>query len=156
MARGVLDHRHRRESDNRDQQVEAENRDHDEADALGNRARRVLGLLGHVGDRLDAGVGDHPDRDTEREVAPSRGDAEVDIVDQDLRAEDQHEADADKHNLRSEIGDGEDQVEFRRLLGAADVDQGKGEDQNRAANDIARAIAEPRPEDCQVMRHEEG
>ena len=50
----------------------------------------------------------------------------MDVVDQDLRAEDQDEADPDQDDLGREVGDGEDQVEFRRLLGAADVDQRRG------------------------------
>ena len=152
----VLDHRHRREGDDRDQQVEGKDRDHHQADAARDRFGRVLGLLGHVGDRLDAGVGDHPDRDAEREVAPGRGDAEVDVVDQDLRAEDEDEADPDQHDLGRKVGDGEDQVELRRLLGAADVDQGEGDDQHRAADDVAGAIPKPGPEHRQVVRHEEG
>ena len=156
VAGGVLGDRHRRERDDRDQQVEAEHGGDGEADAAGDRAGRVLGLLGHVGDRLDPGVGDHPDRDPEREVAPGRGDAEVDVVDQDLRAEDQDQADPDQHDLGGEVGDGEDQVQFRRLLGAADVDQGEGDDQRRAADDVAGAAAQPGPEDGQVVGHEEG
>ena len=156
VAGGVLGDRHRRERDDRDQQVEAEHGGDGEADAARDRPGRVLGLLGHVGDRLDPGVGDHPDRDPEREVAPGRGDAEVDVVDQDLRAEDQDEPDPDQHDLGGEVGDGEDQVQFRRLLGAADVDQGEADDQRRAADDVAGAAAQPGPEDGQVVGHEEG
>ena len=126
VAGGVLDDRHRRERDDRDQQVEAEHGDHGEADAARDRPRRVAGLLGHVRDRLDPGVGDHPDRDAEREVAPGRGDAEVDVVDQDLRAEDEDDADPDQDDLGREVGDREDQVELRRLLRAADVEQRRG------------------------------
>ena len=156
VAGGVLGDRHRREGDDRDQQVEAEDGGDGEADAARDRPRRVFGLLGHVGDRLDPGVGDHPDRDPEHEVTPGRGDAEVDVVDQDLRAEDQDEADPDQDHLGGEVGDGEDEVQFRRLLGAADVDQGEGDDQHRAADDVAGAAAQPGPEDRQVVGHEEG
>ena len=156
MAGGVLGDRHRRERDDRDQQVEAEHRGDDEPGGPRDRLRGVLGLLGHVGDRLDPGVGDHPDRDPEREVAPGRGDAEVDVVDQDLRAEHQDDADPDQHDLGGEVGDREDQVEFRRLLGAADVDQGEGADQHRAGDHVARRVPERLPEDVQVMGHEVG
>ncbi len=152
----VVDDRHRREGDDRDQQVEAEHRDDDAADAAGDRPRRVLGLLGHVRDRLDPGVGDHPDRDAEREVAPGRGDAEVDVVDQDLRAEHEDDPDADQDHLGAEVGDRQDQVEFRGLLGAADVERGEADDERGAADDVPRAVAEPGPEDGQVVGHEEG
>ena len=83
VAGGVLGDRHRRERDHRDEEVEAEHRGDGDPDAARDRFRRVDRLLGHVRDRLDPGVGDHPDRDPEREVAPGRGDPEVDVVDQD-------------------------------------------------------------------------
>jgi hypothetical protein len=36
----------------------------------------------------------------------------VDVVDQDLRAEDEEEAEHDQRRLGGEIGDGEDEVEL--------------------------------------------
>ena len=50
-------------------------------------------LLRHVRDRLDPRVGDHPDRDPEQEVAPRRRGAEVHLVDEQLRVEDEEQAD---------------------------------------------------------------
>ncbi len=156
VAGGVVGDRHRREGDHRDQQVEAEHREDDEADAARDRPRGVLRLLGHVGDRLDPGVGDHPDRDPEREVAPGRGDAEMDVVDQHLGAEDEEQPDQDEHHLGREVGDRQDQVEFGRLLRAVHVERGEAGDQDRAADDVSRAVPERVPEDRQVVGDEEG
>ena len=151
-----MDDRHRRQRDDRDQQVEAEHRGDDEAGGFGDRFGRFLGLLGHVRDRLDAGVGDHRDRDPEGEFAPTRRYAEVDVVDQDVRAEHEDDADPDQHDLGGEVGDREDEVEFRGLLGAADVERGEADDQRRAADHVAGAVPERGPEDGQVVGHEEG
>ncbi len=52
----------------------------------------------------------------------------MDVVDQHLRAEDEDEADPDQNDLRGEVGDGEDEVELRRLLRAADVEHRQGDD----------------------------
>ncbi len=80
----------------------------------------------------------------------------MDIVDQNLRIEDENQANPDQHDLRCEISNGKDQIELRGLLSAANVDQGKGSDQNRTADDVAGTIAQPRPEDRQVVGHKEG
>ena len=69
-------HRQRRQRDGGQQRVDREHRDHARAlIAAGIVLRLVLGLLGHVRDRLDPGVGDHADRDREEEVLPRRRDA---------------------------------------------------------------------------------
>ena len=53
--------------------VDREHGDHHPVDrAPGSCATRVLGLLGHVRDRLDPGVGDHAHRDRDEEVLPGR------------------------------------------------------------------------------------
>ena len=65
-------HRQRRQRDRRQERVDREHGD----DHVHDRARDVPGrvdrLLGHVRDRLDAGVGHHRDRDRDDEVAPCR------------------------------------------------------------------------------------
>ena len=71
VAGGVLGHRHRRERDGGQERVQAEHGQDRRADAARDGPRRVPRLLGHVRDRLDPRVGDHPDRDPEREVAPA-------------------------------------------------------------------------------------
>ena len=65
-------------------------------------------------------------------------------------------ADPDQDHLGGEVGDGEDQVEFRRLLGASDVDHRERGDEDGAADDVARGVAERLPEDGQVVGHEVG
>ena len=77
----------------------------------------------------------------EGEVAPGRGDAEVDVVDQHLRAEDQEDADADEDDLGGEVGDGEDEVELGRLLRAADFEQRQATISDGAA-DVCWAYAQ--------------
>ena len=73
LAAGVLGDRHRRE---RDRRQEARRCRPPRAPPPGPARDRcafgVARLLRHVRDRLDPGVGDHPDRDPEREVAPAR------------------------------------------------------------------------------------
>ena len=147
---------HRRERDQRQQRVEAEDGSDGEPDSLRDRLGGVLRLLRHVRDGLDACVGDHPDRDSEQEVTPGRRDPEVDVVDQDGGAEDEHHPDHDQDGLGAEVGHREDQVEPRRLLGPLHVQEGEEDDHRDAADDVARRFPEPRPEHGQVVRDEEG
>ncbi len=146
VAVGLARHRHRRERDRRQQRVEADHgRDHHPG-AAGDRARGVARLLGHVRDRLDPGVRDHPDRDAEREVAPARHGAEVDLADQQVGVEDEREADRDERDLGQQIGDREHDVEARRLLGPLHVQRRQQRDHADAEEDVgrARARADPR------------
>ena len=155
VARGVLGHRHCRERHDRDQHVEHEDGDHHQADAARDRPRGIARLLGHVRDRLDPRVGDHPHGDPEREVPPARRDAQVDVVDQDVRAEHEDDPDAHQDDLGAQVPDGEDQVEPGGLLRSLDVQRREDRDDHDAAEDVSRAVAERRPEDAQVVRHEE-
>ena len=154
MARHVVDG-HGREGDQGEEGVEAEHGHHRQPHPLRNRLRGILRLLRHVRDRLDARVGDHSHRDPEKEVPPARCHTEVDVVDQDARAEDQDQPDHDQDHLRAEVGDRQDQVEPARLLGPLHVECRQEDDHDDAADDVARRVSEPRPEDGQVMRHEE-
>ena len=81
-AVGPLRHRQRGQRDRREREVDREHRDRDEGDRARDVPRRVARLLGEVRDRLDAGVGDHRDRDRQEEVGPGRRDAERDVVNQ--------------------------------------------------------------------------
>ena len=80
----------------------------------------------------------------------------MDLTDEQVRVEDEEEADPDEHDLGQQVGDREHEVEPRRLLGALDVEQREQADQSDPDEDVARAVAERLPEDGQVMRHEEG
>ena len=71
LAVGVPRHRQRGERDRRQREVDREHREPHAVDRRRDRRRLVLGLLGHVRDRLDARVGEHADRDREDEVAPT-------------------------------------------------------------------------------------
>ena len=85
----VLLHRQRGERDQRQREVDREDGARDQLDRTRDVSRRVARLLGEVRDGLDAGVGDHRDRDREREVRPRRRDAPVDVRGaDDVRAED--------------------------------------------------------------------
>jgi hypothetical protein len=156
-AVGGLLHRQRRERDHRQQGVDGEDRDDHPVDRGRDRLRLVLGLLGHVRDRLDAGVGDHPHRDGEEEVLPRRGDPEVDVVDQRARREDEHEADHHEQQLGEEVDHGQQYVDAGRLLDAHHVDQAEDDDDADAEEDVRRAVAQRVDADdaAEVVRHEE-
>ena len=149
-------HRQRRQRDRRQQRVDREHRDHHPVDRLGHGPARVLGLLGHVRDRLDPGVGEHAQRDRDEEVAPRRRDAEVNVVDQDLRREHQHEPDEHDQHLGAEVDHRQHEVHADRLLDAADVDRGEHDDRHDPGDHVAGRVLERRPEQsADVMRDEE-
>ena len=114
----------------------------DALDRRRDRLRLVLGLLGHVRDRLDAGVGDHADRDREQEVAPRRRDAEHDVVDERFGREHEEEPREHEQHLGQEVDDGERDVQPGRLLGAEDVDGAQQDDDADAEEDVAGALLE--------------
>ncbi len=155
VAVGVLVDRQRRERDERQREVDREDGARDELVRLRDVAGRVARLFGEVRHRLDAGVREHRDRDRDEELAPRRCDAELDVVDEDLRAEDQDEADDHEKRLRREVDHREQDVQVRGLLDADDVDPDEEDDHDRAADDVPRVRAQRLPEDRQVVRHEE-
>ena len=155
VARARLVHRERGERDRGQREVDDEDGDRDEPDRAGDRAQRVARLLGEVRDGLDPGVGDHPDRDREEEVPPGRRDPEVDVLLQDVRAEDEDEADQHEQHLRREVDHREQDVQLRRLLDPDDVQRDQEHDHDRAADDVPRVLPQRAPEDREVVRHEE-
>ena len=150
-----LDHRQRRERDQRQREVDREHRHRDELVRVGDVLDRIAHLLGKVGDGLHPPCtrASPPDRD--REVPPGRGDAPVDVVDQDLRAEDEHEAECDEQHLGREVDHRERDREPRRLLDADDVEDDERDDHDDAADDVPRVLAQRLPEDREVVRDEE-
>ena len=79
----------------------------------------------------------------------------MDVVDEDLRAEDEHEAERDQQELRREVDHGEGDREPRRLLDADDVEDDQEHDHDRAADDVPRVLAQRPPEDREVVGNEE-
>ncbi len=157
LAADLLD-RQRRQRDRGQQRVDGEHGDHHALDRLGNRLGLVLGLLGHVRDRLDAGVRDHADRDRDEEVLPLRRYAEVDVLGEDPRIEDEEQTGDDHQQLRKEVRDREADVDPGRLLDAAHVHQRQHDDQADREDDVPGAVAQRlHPHNAaQVVRHEEG
>src|SRR5437588_112800 len=86
-------HGARTQGSRKERRVDREHRADHSPDRGRNRPRFVPRLLGHVRDRLDPGVRDHPDGDCDHEVLPCRGGPEVDVVDERLWREHQHRAD---------------------------------------------------------------
>ncbi len=148
-------HRQRHQRDRRQRQVDREHRAGDVLVGERHVARRVARLLREVGDRLHPGVGDHPDRDREEELAPFRRDAEVDPGDQDVRVEDQRRAERDEQHLRREVDHGEHDVQPHRLPDPEHVERDEQQDHDRAADDVPRVLPERPPEDRQVVGDEE-
>ena len=128
-----VDHLHgqRRQRDERQRQVDREHGAGDELVGVGHAPRRLARLLGEVGDGLHPRVGEHRDRDREREVRPGGRDAPVDVVDEDRGAEDEEHAEQDEQHLGREVEHREDDRELRRLLDADDVERDEDHDHDR-------------------------
>ena len=153
----LLGDRKGREGYRGQQRIYGEDGDNHTVDRLGHRDRLVLGLFGHVGDRFDTGVGDHPERDGQQELRPRRRNPELDVRHEHVGREDQHEAEDDEEELRREVDQGEGDVDAGRLLRPENVDCGKHRDYDDRGDDVGRRAAQRLPEDrTQVMRHEVG
>ena len=153
----MVDDRQRREGDDGDPRVDGQDREHNKVDGLGHLPAGVLGLLGHVRDRLDARVGEHRQRQREDQFFPRGHAAEMHLVDQQRRVQDQHGAQADEQDLRAEVENRQHEVELRRLAQAADVQPGQQRDDDQPAEDVIRVVlqrSKPR-EGAEVVRHEE-
>ena len=153
----AVDHRHgkRGERDQREREVDREDRTCDELVRVRHGPDRVARLLGEIRDGLDTRVREHRDRDRDREVRPRGRDAPVDVVDEDLRAEDEREADDHEQDLRREVDDCERDRELRRLLHADHVQRDEHDDHDRAADDVPRVRVQRLPEDGEVVGDEE-
>ena len=135
--------------------------DDDEPDGREERARqrapRLGRLLGEVRNRLEPGVGEHRERQREREVAPVLAAREAEPVDERGRREQEREPEHDEQRLHDEVEerDGErPEVESRA---PEDPDPGDHHD-DRAADDrvpgrLAQGRLAERP--GEVVRHEE-
>ena len=154
MAR-VVDDGQRRERDHGDPGVDRQHCDHDEVDRARDIAARILCLLGHIGNGLDARVGDHRHRQREEHLGPAGRGAEVDLVDKQRGIQHQHEAHEHEQDLRAEIGHGEDQVQARRLAQAPYVQPDQQRDRDQPTDDVARVVCESGEERAQVVRHKE-
>ncbi len=140
VAARVLGDGQRREGDDRDAGVEAEHGDEDEVDRLRHLLAGIMGLLGHVGDGLDPGVGEHRDRNRKEQLRVARREAEMDLIDEHAGVEDEHRAEDDQRRLRQQVEDGEGDVEFGRLAEAADVDQGEQGDHADTGDHVSRVF----------------
>ena len=156
MTGGVLVHGQGGEGDHRDPGVDPEHRDQHQVDRFGHLLARIAGLLGHVGDGLDPGVGEHRDRDGEDQLREARRGPEVHLVDQHRGMEHQHRAEPDQGNLGEEVEHRKADVQVGRLTQPADVDQGEDRDRRHPADHVARRVTERREERRQVVRDEEG
>ena len=100
--------RERGETDGRDC-----GRDHDDEpdrreEAPRQRPARLAGLLGEVGDRLEARVGEHRQRQGEGEVVPGRRHPEVGALRERIRGEEQCEAENHEQQLGRQVEPGDD------------------------------------------------
>ena len=155
VAAGAMDGQ-RRERDQRQREVDGEHGARNPRDRPRNVARRIAGLLREVGDRLDAGVRDHRNRDREQELAPRRCDSPVEVRrEDDVRMENEREPDQHEQELRREVHDGQKDVQARRFLDPDDVEQDEHGDDDCSADDVPRVLPERAPEDREVVGHEE-
>src|SRR5204863_4351364 len=70
VAAGGLLHGQRRQGDQREREVDGKDRSGYPTDRARDVARRITCFLGEVGDGFDPRVGDHRDRDGEKELSP--------------------------------------------------------------------------------------
>ena len=148
-------HRQGGERDQRQREVDREDRVRDEPVGARDVPNRVTHLLGEVRDGLHSRVRQHRHRHRDRQVRPRRRHAPVDVVGEDLRAEDEHEAERDEQDLRRKVDHGERDREPRRLLDADDVQDDQQRDHDHSADDVPRVLAQRLPEDRQVVGNEE-
>ena len=137
-------------------------RDHDHEPDRGEEAprqrpARLARLLGEVGDGLEAGVGEHRQRQREREVVPGRRDAEVGPLRERVRREEQRETEDHEQELRREVEPGDDEARRVELGTAHEPHGGDREDDADGDDDVPRRLAkavdpERRPE---VVRQEQ-
>ena len=159
QGRVVVPHvvdRERHQRDDRDPGEDPEHRQQYIVDRPRDVLVRVARLLCHVRDRLDSRVGDHRDRQREDHLVPRRGRPQVHLVDEHRRVEYQRRAEDDQRDLRQQVGDREEDVQRRGLAQPADVQRGEHDDDDEAADDVARVVAERREERAHVVGHEEG
>ena len=83
--------------------------EHDESDCREERARQrpagLARLLGEVGGRLQARVGEHRERQGEREIAPVLSARDAEPLSQDVGREEKCGAEQDEHPLDDEVED---------------------------------------------------
>jgi hypothetical protein len=79
----------------------------------------------------------------------------VDVVDEDLGAEDEDEAERDEQHLGGEVDHGERDREARRLLDADDVEDDERDDDDDPADDVPGVLPQWAPEDREIVRDEE-
>ena len=149
-------HRQRGQGDQRQGEVDREDGGRDPGDRARDVTRRVARLLGEGRDGLDARVRDHRNRDREQEMPPRRSDSPVQVRrEDDVRMEDEREADHHEQQLRGEVDDGEEDVQARGLADPDDVQHHEQRDDAHSADDVPRVLAQRAPEDREVVRHEE-
>ncbi len=152
----VLPDRHRRQPRQRHGDVDDKHDDDDHVDRPRQVPAWVLGLLRHVRDRLDARVGDCSDRKAVQEVAPSRSDSPLDLLDEDLRLEQEHEGEGHDDQLSGEVHQRQYDVDARRLFDADHVDRHQQDGRDNAPDGIEGVLPEDRPEHRKVLGNEQG
>jgi hypothetical protein len=136
-------------------EVDREHGDRNPGDRPRDRTHRVACFLGEIRNGLDAGVRDHRDRDRKQERAPRRCDAEMDVLRQHVRMEDQEEPEPDEQQLRREVDHRQEDVEPGCLLNADDVEADQQPGEREPDDDVPRIGAQRLPEDREVVRHED-
>ena len=153
-GRPVL-HRERGDSNHPDRDRDG----HDRADPREETPRqRSPGLprLGReVGDGLEAGVGEHRERERERQLVPGGLRAEVDSPER-VHIEEQGEAEDDQERVRHHRDQRDRHCEAVELRPAHEPDSRERDDHRYSDHDVPGRVAQPfQPERGQVVRHEQ-
>ncbi len=127
-----------REPDDGDRDVEGD----DDTDRAEQAARNVDAgpprLLGEVGHRLQARVGEHRQRQREGELGPARRRAQIDAPGQRVRREEQGKAEHDDEQLRDEVEHGHTDSGRVETGPPEQAHDGDGEDRRHADDDVPR------------------
>src|SRR6266540_1423804 len=147
--------RHSRQCDRREREEDGKNRDDGEQVGAWDVPGRIPSLLRKVGNGLDSCVSDYPDRNREEEVRPNRRHSERDVARQNVRVEDEREADHYEEKLRREIDYREADVQARRLAQADDVQPNEEDDHHGPPDDVPGVFSQRPPKDREVVGDEE-
>ena len=155
VADAVVHDRQRRERDDRDARVHAEHGDQHEVDRLRHVVAGVLGLLGHVRDGLDAGVGDHRDRQREDQLV------QVGAVPRWTWSTSSEGSSTSTTPRTTSSTCVQRSATARKRLSLADSPRprmfsaGEQRDRDQPADDVAGVVGQRREERAEVVRHEE-
>src|ERR687887_332464 len=118
----------------------------------------TIPIIGEVGDRLEAGVREHRQRQREGNLVPRRLGADRDPTRERVAREQEREAERDQAELRDEVEDGDDDPVAVEGRAAAEPDEAHADDHADRDDEVPRMMRERADLEgrAEVVRQEEG